>query len=294
MGYPAKAAQAAHIQNYQGVFIYQSGPVIKSVQITHANNPHGEFSHILILDGTPREILSQGNDAVIYNAQREKVVIEKRPRQNIFPAILPPDLNTLKATYLARKGGMERVGGREAVIVFLDPRDQYRYGYKFWADREYGLLLRSLMTDLRNEALEQITFNQIAFLDKVNMDWFHPKFDPSKQYCMEDADAPNKTMNEANWTVKDIPPGFRKIDQTTRQVPGKSTPVTHTVYSDGLAAVSLFIEPLAKGARPSIGQWVKGSTRIQSSFTSNYQITVVGEVPEATTARIANAVRLNQ
>ena len=42
----------------------------------------------------------------------------------------------------------------------------------------------------------------------------------------------------------------RKVEQMVRKVRGKDFPVTHVVFSDGLASVSLFIEPLAKDVKP--------------------------------------------
>ena len=73
-----KAAQAARELSYQGVFLYQSGNSSRSVQITHMNYGQGEYARIVVLDGTPREVLSQGNDVVIFSPRNEKVVIEKR------------------------------------------------------------------------------------------------------------------------------------------------------------------------------------------------------------------------
>ena len=75
-----------------------------------------------------------------------------------------------------------------------------------------------------------------------------------------------------------------------RKVHGKSLPVTHVVFSDGLASVSLFIEPLVKGVKPRIGQSVVGNTSFYSRVAGFLQITALREVPEVTTARIANAV----
>ena len=95
-----KAAVAAHALSYQGIFICQSGQQSKPVQIRHLFNGQFEFSRNVVLDGSPREVLSQGGDVVIYNPKNEKIVIEKRRGQNMFPAILPTDLDSIKASYL--------------------------------------------------------------------------------------------------------------------------------------------------------------------------------------------------
>lgn len=287
-----KAAQAAHDLSYKGVFIYQSGDNVKSVQITHTNSGQGEYARVVVLDGTPREMLSQGGDVVIFSSRNEKVVMEKRRAHNMFPAVLPADIEYLKTSYKARVGGIERVAGRDGRVVFLDPRDSLRYAYKFWADREYGLLLKSLMLNEQKQMLEQMTFSQVNMLEDQGMDWFHPNVDHDKHYILEEASA--QPIDEVSgWAIGTLPAGYRKVEQLTRLVPGKPAPVTQVIFTDGLASVSLFIEPLSKGIRPKIGQTSKGTTNFYANVSKGYQILVVGEVPAATVAQIGSAVSFN-
>ncbi|MCB5191676.1 MucB/RseB C-terminal domain-containing protein [Methylobacillus arboreus] len=284
-----KAAQAAHDLSYAGVFIYQSGENVKSVQITHTNSGQGEYARVVVLDGTPREMLSQGSDVVIFSPKNEKVIMEKRRAHNLFPAVLPVDIEHLKASYQARIGGTERVAGRDGRVVFLDPRDSLRYAYKFWADREYGLLLKSLMLNEQKQMLEKMAFSQVNMLEDQGMDWFHPNVDHSKHYILEEANA-QPAQESSGWTVGALPAGYRKVEQVTRLVPGKTAPVTQVIFTDGLASVSLFIEPLSKGIRPKIGQTSKGATNFYANVSKGHQILVVGEVPAATVAQIGSAV----
>lgn len=285
-----KAADAARELSYKGIFTYQSLGSTKSVEITHMNSSQGEYARIVVLDGAPREVLSQGTDAVIFNTKEGKVVIEKRRGKNMFPALLPANMDVIKLSYQARAGGQERVAGRDGQIIFLDPRDRFRYSYKLWADREYGLLLKSLASNERNEVIEQIAFTQLQLLDTQNMDWFQPKVDNKKPYVMEESSPVASSAEVDNWTLAELPAGYRKIDQIKCKVPGKKIPVTHIIFSDGLASVSLFIEPLIKGIRPKTGHTVMGATNFYANATNGYQIMVVGEVPEDTVVQIANAV----
>ena len=157
-----KAGQAARKLNYKGIFAYQSGRDVSNLQITHVNYPQGEFARVVSLDGAPREVLRHGNEAVIYSPQNEKVMIEKRRVQSSFPALLPGLADALKASYQARVTGHERVGGRDGVVIQLIPHDHYRYAYRFSVDREFGLLLKSLMFNEKNEVVEQVLMDQIA------------------------------------------------------------------------------------------------------------------------------------
>lgn len=286
-----KAALAAHALSYQGIFVCQSGQQSKSVQIKHFFDGQNEFARNVLLDGSPREVLSQGGDLVIYNPKNEKIVIEKRRGQNMFPAVLPANLATIKESYTLRSGETERIAGRDAQIMFLEPKDALRYSYRFWIDTEYGLILKSVMFNSRNEMMDSISFTQLNLLNSVDLDWFKPKIDSKKSYVMEEEVPTQADYNASpHWTLKELPSGYRKVDQMIRMVHGKSLPVTHVVFSDGLASVSLFIEPIVSGTKPRTGHSVVGNTSFYSNVVGYLQITVLGEVPEATVAQIANSV----
>ncbi len=286
-----KAAVAARALNYQGIFVCQTGQQTKSVQITHLFNGKNEFARNVVLDGSPREVLSQGGELVIYNQRNEKIVIEKRRGQNMFPAVLPVNLEAVKENYSLRAGALERVAGRQSQMLILEPKDGLRYSYRFWIDTEYGILLKSVMFNNRDEIMESIAFNQLALLNSVELDWFKPKIDHSKNYVMEDEQVVIADDGAAvDWVIKELPAGYRKVDQMTRMVHGKPYPVTHIIFSDGLASVSLFIEPVRKGNRYKILLSTKGNTSFYTNVNNGHLVTVVGEVPEATIVQIANAV----
>jgi sigma-E factor negative regulatory protein RseB len=66
--------------------------------------------------------------------------------------------------------------------------------------------------------------------------------------------------------------------------------VTHIVYGDGLATVSVFI---AENEDQEIARRSNVGASTSFSFESgDYQITAVGEVPAETVQRIASSMRL--
>ena len=293
-----KTAYAARELNYQGVFVYQNGKQTRSVQITHVNNSGQEMTRNLVLDNSmqpdkPREVYSQGNDIVIFHAKNEAnnsttMVIEKRRGQNLFPAMLPTDLHTIKVSYSARPGTIEMIAGRTAQVIELVPNDAFRYSYKIWADTEFGLLLKMTLLDNKKQTLEQIEFNQLSMLNSQDVNWFQPKIDVKKNYVTEDVATVNHV--DTNWIVAELPTGYTKVDHVLLNLPGKTVPVDQMIFSDGIASVSLFIEPITKGMHPKMGHMMIGSTNISANVIDGFQITVVGEVPEATVMLIAKAV----
>lgn len=289
-----KAAHAARDLSYKGIFVYQSGDNNRSIEITHMNAGQGEYSRVVMLDGAPREVLSQGSDIVIFNPRNEKVVIEKRRGKNLFPALLPVNLDLVKASYHAKVIGRERVADREGIVVHLVPKDNYRYSYKLLTDKEYGLLLKAATLNQQNEVIEQIAFNQLNLLSIDDMQWFQPKVDPKKSYVMEEVVPSTSATESHGWKLGHLPAGYKQIDHIRRVVPGKSVAVNQLIFSDGLSSVSLFIEPLTKGMRPKVGYTVVGPTNFYANVNSGYQIVVVGEVPQATVSQIANSVSFNK
>jgi sigma-E factor negative regulatory protein RseB len=290
-----KAAVAARALSYEGIFVCQTGQQAKSVQITHLFDGRNEFARNVVLDGATREVLSQGSNLVIYNQKNEKIIIEKRRGQNMFPAILPLNFDTIKDNYTVHLSTIERVADRQAQVLFLEPKDRLRFSYKFWIDTEYGLLLRSVRYNQRSEVIENIGFNRLSLINSVALDWFTPKIDSKKNYVMEDEAVilPDGKLS-VTWEIKELPSGYRKVDQMVRMVQGKLKPVMHMIFSDGLASVSLFIEPTSKSDKTKVALVTTGSTSFYAAVNHGHLVTAVGEVPEATVVQIANAVVISK
>lgn len=284
-----KAAQAARQLSYKGVFVYQAGENMTSLQITHTNlGGSGEFSRVVVLDGAPREVLKQGDDALIYRPKKEKMLIEKRHMQSGFPAIVPRVGDELRANYQISAGEPERVAAREAIAITLTPHDALRYTSRFWVDTESGLLLKSALLN-GGEVVEQVGFSQLQLVAVAGMDWFRPNDEQNKTYELKPEQTVKPSEDDNRWVVGQLPPGFHKVRQVMRMLPGRQQPVRHMVFCDGLASVSLFIEPEGKfhSRNSALAQ---GATNMVSRTVSDYQIVVLGELPAPTLMQIANSV----
>lgn len=285
-----KSAYAARQLNYEGQFSYINGEQARIVDIKHMNYGGREVARNIVLDDNQREVYSQGNNVIIFQPTTSNVIIKKTHGKNLFPAMLPTDLTTIKANYKARLVGTEYVAERETQVVELIPSDIYRYRYKIWSDVKFGLILKMALLNADNKTLEQIYFNRLSMLNSQNNpDWFEPKIDMNKSYVTEEHTPITRVANDSIVTT-DLPAGYRKVDHIQRAVRGKKTMVDQLIFSDGIASVSLFIEPLAKGQRPKKGHMLMGSTSMCANVVDGHQIIVVGEVPEKTVQSIARAV----
>ncbi|MGQ0654020.1 MAG: MucB/RseB C-terminal domain-containing protein, partial [Betaproteobacteria bacterium] len=168
----------------------------------------------------------------------------------------------------------------------LTPRDELRYGYKLYADVQSGMLLKAVTFDSGGESVEQFMFTQLS-IGNVTRDMVRPRH-AVRGWRVEDANASPARL--AGWGLSAELPGFQKIVELKRRM-GESKPVGQVVYSDGLAAVSVFIEPL-EGRRDPVrtGLASMGAIHIYTREVANHRVTVVGEAPALSVQRIANAV----
>jgi len=280
-----RIAQAAREQNYRGTFVYQHGNQAESSRITHFVDRTGEFEKLETLDGPRREIIRNSTEIVTFYADTGVVKRERRTARKVFPALLPDQLSVLTEYYQLRKAGQDRIAGHDAQALILEPRDQYRYGHKLWAEIKTGLLLKARMLNEKGEVMEQFHFTEVSIGVPVTKDSVMPGFAMPAPTKGESTLAPTDT----GWAVQNQPAGFKKIMEMQRQKQAGGGQVAHLVFSDGLAAVSVFIEPMPT-ARIVPGLSHQGAVSIYTRPLSDKLITVLGETPPVTVMQIANSV----
>lgn len=286
-----RIADAARKLNYVGTFIYQHGDQVETSRIVHVLDGSGEYEKLETLDGPRREIIRTNDEVLCYYPEAKIVRSEKRVSRRTFPALLPEDISSITEHYQIRKGNTERIAGFESHAVVLEPRDGLRYGHKFWAESRTGLLLKARMEDERHTVVEQFSFTQLAIGSGVSRDMVKPSFNVQFPEWRLDRFANNQSSAvDSGWTVKSFPAGFRKIMEMRRSKQGNSIPVTHLVYSDGLAAVSVFIEPSASRSRINEGLTRQGAINIYTRTIGDQVVTVLGEAPATTVTQIGNSI----
>ena len=178
----------------------------------------------------------------------------------------------------------------------MHPRDALRYGHRFWIDTGTGLLLKSEYIGQRGEVLERILFLRIKLIDAHSTELdtpsaaLTPALGPPPQATPA---ATTATTDEGatHWRVANLPPGFRVESDEPQTLASGTTPVRRMVYSDGLATVSVFIEPVSAGREAVNGLSKRGALHIYSVRYPHWQVTIVGEVPEATVAMFGSSLR---
>lgn len=274
--------------SYSGTFVYQHGGRTETSRITR--DARGDVERLEVLDGVAREIVRTRDTVKCYLPDSRVVKIDRRTVDRSFPALLPERIGALARHYDIELGEVQRIAGLDCQTVVLRPKDNLRYGYRLYADVKSGMLLKAVTFDEKGNDVEQFTFTQLA-IGGVTRDQVKARH-KAREWRVEDTEAAPARL--AGWGLSAELPGFRKVIELKRRM-GESRPVGQVVYSDGLAAVSVFIEPMQGRAEPvQSGTASLGAIHIYTREVANHRVTVVGETPAASVQRIGNAVEYHQ
>jgi len=190
--------------------------------------------------------------------------------------------------------GSDRVAGLDAQVLELDPKDSYRFAYKLWADSKTGLLLRAQTLDPDGQVLEQLSFSQVRIGGGVDKAPIANGIRNTAGWTIVRPPVQPVDMEAQGWQLTPNIPGFRKIRELRRPMASREEgqppiPVDQAVFSDGLAAISVFVEPVEKNSRKE-GAGSNGATHVLVKRRGDFWITLLGEVPQATLQQFASTI----
>jgi sigma-E factor negative regulatory protein RseB len=284
-----KINEATQRLSYTGTFVYQNAGRTETSRITRFVDGAGDIEKLEVMDGVPREIVRTKDTVRCYLPDSRVVKVDRRTERG-FPALLPERIHALARHYDISLAETRRIAGFDCQAVMLQPKDELRYGYKLYADVNSGMLISAATIDAGGHIVEQFTFTQLR-LGNVTRDMVKPRHGV-RDWRVEDAEAAPARL--AGWGLSAELPGFHKVTELKRRL-SESRPAGQMVYSDGLAAVSVFIEPM-EGRRDPVrhGLSSMGAIHIYTREVANHIVTVVGEAPAVSVQRMADAVEFRR
>jgi sigma-E factor negative regulatory protein RseB len=280
-----RAAAAAKQQNYSGVYVYHHGEHVEVLRVFHRADAVGEQEKVEVLDGTPRQFLRINNDVYCHLPDGKHVRLERNAARRFFPALLPAQPAGLIEHYEAKLGGVERVAGRACQVVTLEPRDGYRYAFDLWLDKKTGLPLKSRIVNSHGGVVSMFVFSEIQVGKAPEAQLFRNDM-AGKRIQKASLDQPAAV----DWNVTP-PPGYERVQEAVRTLPGKRAPVTHLVFSDGLSVLSMFVEPVEPQVQSLQGLSAEGAIGVYARQVDGYSVTTLGEVPSQALIETGNSVR---
>ena len=288
-------------QSYVGTYVTSSGGQISSSRITHYCDGREQIERIEALDGQMRRVFRHNDTIHVLWPARRSALIEQRDLLGRFPQPLPPgDSGRLADSYELMLEADDRVAGLEAQVVTLRPRDTMRYARRLWLERRTGLLLRSDLLGPQGEVLESTAFSELQIGGKLQPQQLLQEMNQLEGYQISRPSYQPTALGAEGWSLRAPVSGFvaqrvlrRPITpwptprstaepQPVSQPPGAGASVLQAVYSDGLANVSLFIEPHVAGVSRRETPATVGSTSALSRRLGDWWVTAVGAVPPAT------------
>jgi sigma-E factor negative regulatory protein RseB len=280
---------AAQRSNYTGTIIYQRGDEVRSSHIVHFFDGVMPRERVLTLDGRPREFIRRGDEVQCLYPKSHRLVIEQPGPRATFPALGQIDVNRVLEHYLLTTGDVERVAGIDCRVLQLASRDSLRYGYKLWVEPNSGLLLKIQVLGGDDAVVEQIAFSDVRIGEAIPLTELKPSWSTAGWEVVRHP-SHQIVLSRQGWSIT-APEGFSMLTEVERHLGNDSTQAAlQAVYSDGLATVSVFIEPGAAVADPEPLQHHGPSTAFMRRV-GDARVTVVGEVPPMTARSIADSVR---
>jgi sigma-E factor negative regulatory protein RseB len=274
--------------NYEGTFVHVLAGNSETMHIIHRNHGGRVSERLVSLDGAGREIIREEDVVRVILPDQRIVLLETRKDSSPLVSALPNYSAELEPHYEFTLYNTARVAKRPVQVVGIKPKDEYRYGYTLWLDRDTAMPLKSLLQDERGEVIEQIVFTQIQISDFIPASALHPAIDTAGFQFLRAPEPPEAAdVSPTAWRASMLPRGFHLSAATQSAIAGSDYPVAHLVYSDGLATVSVFIEDPNTTADVAEGFSRVGSTNAYSLTLNGRKVTVIGEVPQQTVRSIA-------
>jgi len=268
-------ADSAARGDYSGVVTLQQGNDMQVVELSHR-----------VENGAATEVLSRltGPEVRIRRSRHPTTCSHPGHELLVTAQASSAGVCGLAASYRFHLDSGERIAGREALRLRVDPLDMYRYGYVFELDRETALMLKATTYSADQRILERFQFASLTMEDRPVED-----APLELQVAHPHPDASEHLRGGLPWRVAWVPDGFLATDSAPAASQRKS-------FTDGLATFSVFLEPLDVAIKAGEGVERQGSTLAYTRGVTLGQrpllITVVGEIPTNTARMVADSVRL--
>lgn len=276
----AKISSALREQNYQGTMVLDSEGRMETLKVFHAYSDGRERERLVTLSGSHREVIRDNKIVMVIGTGDMPVGYDADTGGRWNPAQVFADADRLQG-YQSRLGESGRVAGLEAQIIELRARDDWRYSYRLWLEKETGLPLRIALLDGNDHVLEQILFTDL----KLGSPPSEADLSPSTQNGLHRVQTLGPGADsDPGWRVVAPPAGF------TLRAARRLGASVQLLYSDGLSSVSVYIEPAAPNTSGATAAHM-GAVTARSYWQGGRRVVAIGKVPELTVDYFARNVQ---
>ena len=285
----ARMGEAVDKTSYEGTVIRVRNGEAEALKVIHTFSDGVIREKVVAQEGDGVEFIRNGNKVHCILPDRKSVLVEEWDDQSTLFSTLPSSDIRFGNEYDVSLVREDRVAGRSANLLAIRPHDDYRYGYRIWLDIETGFPLQTKLIDTDGAAIEQIKFAEISLNAEIHASSLAPSYSTENFRWFNQSDPHVTRSVDTEWSSTDLPQGFRAVSTHEERMTEGNEYVTHILYSDGLAKVSVFIARLDEGDLE--GQSNVGGSNAYSAIVGGHHVTAVGKVPALTVEQIATTMR---
>lgn len=277
--------EGARGRSFSGVFVVSSAGQMDSARIWHVSEGEQQVELVESLTGTPRSVYRHNTQVLTFLPQSRLALLEAGKSSIHFTAFLRGARSGLAEVYDAQALGQERVAGVAADVTELLPKDRLRFGYRLWTEAKTGLVIKLQTLAADGRVLEQAAFTEVQLAPPLTQRQLLRMMGQTEGYRVERmALARTAGPDEGAWVLKKMVPGFRSVSRGYRSSIDTDQPADalQWTFSDGLANVSLFMEPFDAKRHGRPGSFSMGLTQTLTRRLGNDWVTAMGEVPLGT------------
>jgi sigma-E factor negative regulatory protein RseB len=279
---------AVQSTSYEGTVIRITDGSAEALKVVHTVKDGVVMEKVVAQEGDGLEIIRNGNEVHCILPDRKSVLVEEWNDQSTLFSTLPSSDIRFGSEYDVAIVREDRVAGREAILLAIRPHDGFRYGHRIWLDIETGFPLQTqLISD--GEAIEQVKFADISLNQEIHASALQSSISTEDFTWLRQPSGHATTDVETDWSCDELPAGFRAVSTHEEKMQGSDEIVTHIMFSDGLANVSVFIA--ANSGELVSGADQVGGSNSYSIESGDFEITAIGEVPAMTVEQIATTMR---
>ena len=284
--------EASKRRSYVGTYVVSSGGQMQSAKIWHVCEGGQQVERVESLTGAPRSTFRYNEKVVTFLPEQKIVRIAKREPFFNFPDLVQSADNQIGQFYKLKVEGVERIAGLESDVVQLVPRDSMRFGYRVWTEQKKSLVVQLQTLDSDGRVLEQAAFSELQLDVPVQMDKLLQMMGKVDGYRVEASALVKTTASAEGWQLVTPIAGFKPLSCFKRPTSGgpRADDPMQWVFSDGLASVSLFVEPFDRQRHLKESSMSMGATHTITRQLDGYWVTAMGEVPTSTLKRFLNGL----
>lgn len=287
-----RAKLASETLSFQGSFVHQQDSVLHTSKITQGRVGSEMVTRVQALEGFRQEVVRSPNEIRTYWPDKKFVKLDqtglKRPA---FPMLFSGSVQQILLNYELKPAGTARIANLDAVEYELVPMHAGRWPIRVWIDKQSGLILKCQKFSDQQRVVEQAAFTELGFSAKPMTVSISPAYADVKKWVVHDASMARMTPEPELRYALDTLKGFERVGVFERSAPETKRPyVRRYVFSDGIATVSVFVQPKSVSGPLSGKVRQRGALSMLSREMSDAWITVMGEIPPDALARFAQTI----